>query len=201
MTTVSIDTKKRIIEAAAYLFAEKGFDGTSTREIGRRAGVNIASLNYHYKSKQNLMEEVASFAVFEFRQRLQMLTEENVNSTEEFAVKLFQTLHADGHRSLNLFKIFLDSEHCDILMGETPICYDELNLYLSKDLNSKVPESERLWFYHVVFNYLMHTVVMSLTNAGKSHFMKYYPKEDKLAVRYITQLVQTLIRDLNQRYA
>jgi AcrR family transcriptional regulator len=47
-------TKARILEAAEAVFAEKGFQGASTREIAARAEVNISSLHYHWESKERL---------------------------------------------------------------------------------------------------------------------------------------------------
>jgi AcrR family transcriptional regulator len=52
-------TKARILAAAEDVFAGKGFQGASTREIAARAGVNISSLHYHWESKETLY-----FAVF-----------------------------------------------------------------------------------------------------------------------------------------
>lgn len=201
MTETQIDTKKRIIEAAAYLFGIKGFDGTSTREIGRRAGVNIASLNYHFKSKQNLMEEVAGYAIEEFKGKLKVLAQDQLHSTADFAVRLFTHLHEEGNKSLNHFKLFLEAQSCDGHMGDRPICYDEMNRYMTKDLNAKVPETEKLWMYNVIFSYLFHTAIMSLTNAGKAHIEKYHPNKEATSVEYLRKLVDSLVRDLNNRYA
>jgi AcrR family transcriptional regulator len=47
-------TKARILRAAELVFAAKGFDGASTREIASAAGVNISSLHYHWESKETL---------------------------------------------------------------------------------------------------------------------------------------------------
>jgi AcrR family transcriptional regulator len=47
-------TKARILSAAEQVFAERGFDGSSTREIATQAGVNISSLHYHWASKETL---------------------------------------------------------------------------------------------------------------------------------------------------
>jgi AcrR family transcriptional regulator len=47
-------TKARILQAAEAVFAARGFDGASTREIAAAAGVNISSLHYHWESKENL---------------------------------------------------------------------------------------------------------------------------------------------------
>ncbi len=53
-STEETPTRERILETALDVFAEYGFDGTSTREICKRAGVNVAALNYHWGSKENL---------------------------------------------------------------------------------------------------------------------------------------------------
>lgn len=47
-------TKARILAAAEMVFAARGFDGASTRDIVARAGVNISSLHYHWASKETL---------------------------------------------------------------------------------------------------------------------------------------------------
>jgi AcrR family transcriptional regulator len=52
--------RDRIREVALDVFAERGFEGTSTREICARAGVNGAALNYHWRSKQQLWEAVCA---------------------------------------------------------------------------------------------------------------------------------------------
>ena len=46
----------QIIEAAEKLFAEKGFAGTSVRDIAEAAGVNLAMISYYFGSKEKLME-------------------------------------------------------------------------------------------------------------------------------------------------
>ncbi len=48
------DTKLKIIRASKKLFAQNGFDGTSTRDIVSAAGVNISLISYYFGSKENL---------------------------------------------------------------------------------------------------------------------------------------------------
>ncbi|MFM7737191.1 MAG: CerR family C-terminal domain-containing protein [Alphaproteobacteria bacterium] len=58
MTRGPQETRARLLEAATDLFAERGFHGTGVREIALRAGVNVASANYHFGSKEDLYLEV-----------------------------------------------------------------------------------------------------------------------------------------------
>jgi AcrR family transcriptional regulator len=56
--TAHSDTKTRILDAAERLFAEEGFAATSHRHITREAGVNLAAVNYHFGSKDELLKAV-----------------------------------------------------------------------------------------------------------------------------------------------
>jgi AcrR family transcriptional regulator len=52
------DTRERILSAAEALFMERGFAATSLREITSRAQVNLAAVNYHFGSKEELIRAV-----------------------------------------------------------------------------------------------------------------------------------------------
>ncbi|NEQ47322.1 MAG: TetR/AcrR family transcriptional regulator [Leptolyngbya sp. SIOISBB] len=54
----SIDTKTQILDAAERLIAEKGFSGTTLRNIVSAAGVNLAAVSYHFGSKEDLLRAV-----------------------------------------------------------------------------------------------------------------------------------------------
>jgi len=54
----SDDTRRRILEAAERLFAEQGFSATSLRSVTREAAVNLAAVNYHFGSKDELITAV-----------------------------------------------------------------------------------------------------------------------------------------------
>jgi len=72
MTEVrSVDTRERILDAAERLFMGHGYEGTSMRQITSEAAVNLAAVNYHFGSKESLMQEV-------FRRRLDWLNDERM---------------------------------------------------------------------------------------------------------------------------
>ena len=75
MTTAQFSTKDRILNAAEVLFAEQGFAGTSLREVTSRADVNIAAVNYHFGSKENLVNEV-------FRRRMDEMSAQRMARLE-----------------------------------------------------------------------------------------------------------------------
>jgi len=52
------DKREHILNVAEELFAEKGFDGTSVRDIAQQAGVNLAMISYYFGSKEKLLESL-----------------------------------------------------------------------------------------------------------------------------------------------
>ena len=60
MTNQQIETRTRLLDSAEQLFAERGIDATSLRAITTAAGANLASVNYHFGSKDELFREVVS---------------------------------------------------------------------------------------------------------------------------------------------
>ncbi len=51
-------TRDRILDAAEALFAQKGFEGVSVRQIMSRAGADVSLAYYHFKSKRDLFDQV-----------------------------------------------------------------------------------------------------------------------------------------------
>ena len=51
-------SRERILDSAATLFASRGYDGVSTRELARSARVNLSAIGYHFGGKDKLYREV-----------------------------------------------------------------------------------------------------------------------------------------------
>lgn len=80
METRAADTRERILDTAETLFMAHGYEGTSMRMITGGAGVNLAAVNYHFGSKEVLMQEV-------FRRRLGWLNSERLRLLDELERK------------------------------------------------------------------------------------------------------------------
>ena len=74
----ALPTKERILGAAEELFARHGFEGASLRQLTAAAGVNLAAVNYHFGSKDRLIEEV-------FRRRLDQLNGRRLAALQKIA--------------------------------------------------------------------------------------------------------------------
>ena len=65
------ETRTRILDAAEELFMQHGFEATSMRQLTAKAGANLAAVNYHFGSKDALIEAV-------FRRRLDAMNAQRI---------------------------------------------------------------------------------------------------------------------------
>ena len=57
-TAAAPETRQRLLQAAAEVFAARGFRQATVREICRRAQANLAAVNYHFRDKEGLYADV-----------------------------------------------------------------------------------------------------------------------------------------------
>lgn len=78
MKTDLNDKQIQILEVAETLFAEKGFDGTSIRDISKIAKINVAMVSYYFGSKEKLLESLVLFKTSGLKEQLINLIDENL---------------------------------------------------------------------------------------------------------------------------
>jgi|SRR5271155_2918559 len=85
-----VGTKARILDAAENLFGNLGFEATSLRDITAQAHANLAAVNYHFQSKDSLIEAVIQRRIEPINlRRLEMLDAAGPNPTIEQIVEAF----------------------------------------------------------------------------------------------------------------
>jgi len=101
----SVETCDRLVEAALQEFATHGFEGATTREIARRAGVALAALPYHFTTKEALWRAAADriFALLSETFRARFTGLEGVDLTTRLRLILrdfvrFAAAHPELHR-------------------------------------------------------------------------------------------------------
>ena len=105
---MSTDKREHIITTAMKLFAEKGFEGTSIRDIASEADVNIAMVNYYFGSKEKLFEGMVEHKSLFMREKLDEIANdkttteiEKVDLVIEYYVEMFLS-HPDYHRLIQM---------------------------------------------------------------------------------------------------
>lgn len=92
------DKQTQIIETAEKLFADKGFTGTSVRDIADEAGINVAMISYYFGSKEKLLEalftqrmEGTTLKLESMLQNKEMASLEKVNTLIDYFVEKFHS--------------------------------------------------------------------------------------------------------------
>ena len=85
-----VSAKERILESAIKLFAKKSYSATGLREVVREAGVSVAMVNYHFGSKQALLEAILD----RFFEGLYSVAEEILTGEDPPELKLRRFLRA-----------------------------------------------------------------------------------------------------------
>ena len=169
-----IDTVERILDAAEYLFAEKGFSETSLRTITSHAKVNLAAVNYHFGSKNVLIQAVFTRFLDPFAERLGQRLDE-IEATggqpglEELVNMLFTEIMKVKPRGQNDLKVFMRllalayaqtqghlRKHLQTVYGHVFSRYFRLVVKAAPDL----PEQELYWR----INFMMGSVMFTMSD-------------------------------------
>lgn len=103
------NTEKKIKEAAKTLFLEKGFNLTTSREIVKKAWVNLSLLNYHFWSKKELFDIIILETFKEFSDHLFILINNEKVSFQDKIIKFCNDFF-DFLIENELFFIFIQKE-------------------------------------------------------------------------------------------
>lgn len=77
---INLSTEEKIKQAARIVFTKKGYAGTKTRDIAEQAGLNLALLNYYFRSKEKLFEIIMAEKLQQmFQTLLPVLNDESLS--------------------------------------------------------------------------------------------------------------------------
>ena len=157
MTTTELSTEDKILIAASKVFTEKGFSGTRTRDIAEEAGINLALLNYYFRTKEKLFEQVMKVKiVLLFGQIIPIVTNEKTSLEEKIdlaSVKYFDILTKNPN--LPIFVLSEIQKKTSDVKSILPFEKVLNNSYLMKQIKERKPEVNP---FHFLFNFLSMTV-------------------------------------------
>ena len=99
--------RRQAIRSAAAVFAEKGYHGSSTRDIAEHLGIKQGSLYYYFKSKEEALDEVCLFGIEDYVHRMHDIAA----SDQPFEARLMATVtsHLSSYREKNeALKVYND---------------------------------------------------------------------------------------------
>jgi AcrR family transcriptional regulator len=126
------DKQLQIIGTAERLFSNKGFDGTSVRDIADEAGVNIAMISYYFGSKEKLMEALFSKRSSDINLQVETLLHNDEIAPLQKMESLVDSYIAKVMQKQQFFKIMI----CEQVINKNPVI-----ISLIHDLKKKNTEA------------------------------------------------------------
>jgi len=137
-------TEEKIKNAARIIFHQKGYAGTKTRDIAEEAGINLALLNYYFRSKEKLFGIIMLESLQSFRQSMMDVINDQKTSLEnkiETIVSNYIDLLID-QPDIPLFILSELRSNPAVLISKVDPKKTLLNSYLSKQFQQKVKEGK-----------------------------------------------------------
>ena len=157
MKSDELSTEDKILLAASKVFTEKGFSGTRTRDIAEEAGINLALLNYYFRTKEKLFEQVMKVKiVLLFGQIIPIVTNEKTSLDEKIdlaSIKYFEILTKNPN--LPIFVLSEIQKKTSDVKSILPFEKVLNNSFLMKQIKERKPEVNP---YHFLLNFLSMTV-------------------------------------------
>ncbi|MCB0513003.1 MAG: TetR/AcrR family transcriptional regulator [Bacteroidetes bacterium] len=108
-----VSKEESILFSAEMLFAEKGFDGTSTREISKAADANISLIAYYFGSKEKLLERIFEYRIKESLDfALALMLREDLSAWQK--LELLMDKFVERVRRLKYFYLLVQREKLNL---------------------------------------------------------------------------------------
>lgn len=138
-----MNNHEKILSSTLALISQKGFKGTTTKEIATLSGLNESTIFKHFKSKNKILEECFEKETLEFQQEVTRIREAHYDNLHDLIYDLSQSLvrFYKNHRSFILVVIKeRDNEQLDYLKNYdltqfTSLIAEKLNEIIPNDLD------------------------------------------------------------------
>jgi AcrR family transcriptional regulator len=202
VTGETLNTKNRIIEYSRTLFAQKGFDGTSIRELANIADVNVAAINYHFGNKTELYKEVIKQSYCQACRDVENLYNSGTYNLCEFVAKLFDQMYTDTQVVTN-FKIVLQDNLLSDISFDTadesigPPGGATLLKCINQEVGEQVSDEDKLWAVRTIFAQICHVSLISQTSFGKRECLRPY-FDTKLVKSNVLRLTDIVLKEIKK---
>lgn len=162
ISELDASTESRIKDAARAVFLRKGYSATRTRDISEEAGINLALLNYYFRSKEKLFGIIMYETMFEFLQNMTVVFNDEKTSLQE-KVEIMAAMYIDKIIENPNVPLFIISELRNDVTGfleKLPVANMIVNSSLIKQhaeavANGKINEPNPLHFIMNLMSLIM----------------------------------------------
>lgn len=188
----------KIIEVAANLFLERGFDGTTTNEIARQADISIGSLYQYFNNKESIVAALSDRYVEAFREvTADVIRTDVAEMSTEAAVDALLDPILEFHLSFPEFRmLWLGTEVSPELRANLQAMDDELTGRVEELLKARIPSisSEDAKIVVTAMNVAVKSLLALL---GRSESVSFKARAATEIKRMLTLYIDDVIREQN----
>ncbi|QBO56983.1 TetR/AcrR family transcriptional regulator [Chryseobacterium salivictor] len=196
MKSDELSSEDKILLAASKIFTEKGFSGTRTRDIAEEAGINVALLNYYFRTKEKLFEQVMKVKiVLLFGKIIPIITNEKTSLDEKLdlaSAKYFEILSENPN--LPIFVLSEIQKKTSEVKSILP--FDKLlkNSFLIQQIQDRKPDIDPFHFLlnflsMTVFPFLGKPILQSFDLMDDAEFQKFVEERKTLVPMWIKMML------------
>ena len=198
MSENEIFTEDKILLAASKVFTEKGFAGARTRDIADEAGINLALLNYYFRSKEKLFDQVMKVKiVLLFGKIIPIISNEKTTIEEKIDLaseKYFEILSKNPN--LPLFVISEIQKKNSDIKSILPVEKILMNSVIIQQIKEKNPELNPFHFLlnflgMTVFPFLARPVFQNFHIMNDDEFQKFVEERKTLVPQWIKLILNS----------
>lgn len=204
MSDQHLDTKMKIMETARIFFSDKGFEGTSVREIAKTAEVNIASINYYFSNKENLFQEILREGYAKCSRDLKEKYEENKGSLEDTLVEFFRYFMDNSHDLVSFFKMMMSTQHNNKYTqgfedsGVGPPGGKIIIDAIKKEVGDNISEANLHWGLKCLFSHVMHMSLMHNCCFKEGDVPFTSPQDIEKSIRRLSRIVVKELKEASE---
>lgn len=195
------DARTKLMETATELFAQKGFNAVSIRELAGSAKVNSALISYYFGSKEGLYQEVLEEQFILIAQMLKMFEEMPPISPIE-SITLYAKNIAVIHQQRPYLTRFIISE----IINPTPCCEIVIKKYISRifcflhaTLEEGIAKGDFKPDLNRDFAIVSLAGIMNFFFIGKPIFLEFASSSEKMGEDYTSQALDTFLNGILRR--
>lgn len=155
-------SKRKIFNTALELISEKG-TSVSVREIARKADVNVAAINYHFGSKDNLIAEVIIYKLERFKFAFDKLEETDVQPIERLKQFLFSIVDLIGNNP-ELSYYIVDQKQLFNTRFEYQVYLQSIGYHKLEKLITEITNEDDQQFVTIVIEHVLAASIMTYLN-------------------------------------
>jgi AcrR family transcriptional regulator len=208
MTPEFNDKQQNILQVAEKLFAEKGFDGTSIRDIAKEANINIAMISYYFGSKEKMLEALVLSRMADLKILLTNLAKETTSPLEkiEKLIELYVSricnnrgiykimyFELNTQQRLKSMEVFSEIKKSNLEQIAKIITEgQEIGMFSKKVNTTLIPTTIVGTFFHFNLNDTFYTELLGLKTDNE---LDHYIKND--LTKHIQQTIKALLLHAN----